>query len=137
MTLEQDPISIWQSRIDVSPFQRWLGLKVTHVGDGTLSVTMPWKEDLISNPAPPTMHGGIHASVIDLLGLYAVLTTGNVCMATVDLRVDYHRPAGPGDIRAEAQVIKLGSKISTAETKVFGPTDKLLSSGRGVYLMAT
>lgn len=137
MSPEKDPISVWQTRIDVSPFQRWLGLKVTAVSDGTLSVSMPWKEDLISNPNPPTMHGGIHASVIDLLGLYAILTTGNVCMATVDLRVDYHRPAGPSDIRAEASVIKLGSKISTAETKIFGPTDKLLSSGRGVYLMAT
>ena len=101
-----------------------------------MCIALPWKEDLISNPNPPTVHGGILASVIDLLGLYSVLTTGSISIATVDLRVDYHRPAGPGDMRAEANIIKLGSKVSTAETKVFGPDGKLLASGRGVYLMA-
>lgn len=129
-------IEEWQERIDISPFQRWLGLRVTEAGDGTLAVTLPWKEELVSNPQPPTVHGGILASLIDLMGLYAVLTTGNISLATVDLRVDYHRPAGPGDIRAEAAVIKLGSKVSTAETKLLDGNGKLLASGRGVYLMA-
>ncbi len=133
---EQSNLETWQQRIDVSPFQRWLGLRVTQVDEGRMCVTLPWKEDLVSNPNPPTVHGGILASVIDLLGLYSVLTTGNVCIATVDLRVDYHRPAGPGDMSAEAHVIKLGSKVSTAETKVFDANGKLLASGRGVYLMA-
>jgi uncharacterized protein (TIGR00369 family) len=133
---DQSDLEIWQQRIDVSPFQRWLGLQVTEVDEGRMCVTLPWKEDLVSNPNPPTVHGGILASVIDLLGLYSVLTTGSISIATVDLRVDYHRPAGPGDMKAEANIIKLGSKVSTAETKVFGPDGKLLASGRGVYLMA-
>jgi len=129
-------LETWQQRIDVSPFQRWLGLQVTDVGDGRMCIVLPWKEDLVSNPNPPTVHGGILASVIDLLGLYSVLTTGSISIATVDLRVDYHRPAGPGDMTAEASIIKLGSKVSTAETKVIGADGKLLASGRGVYLMA-
>lgn len=133
---DQSDLAIWQQRIDVSPFQRWLGLQVTEVDEGRMCIALPWKEDLVSNPNPPTVHGGILASVIDLLGLYSVLTTGSISIATVDLRVDYHRPAGPGDMRAEANIIKLGSKVSTAETKVFGPDGKLLASGRGVYLMA-
>lgn len=133
---EQSNLETWQQRIDVSPFQRWLGLRVTEVDEGRMRVSLPWKEDLVSNPNPPTVHGGILASVIDLLGLYSVLTTGNASLATVDLRVDYHRPAGPGDMFAEAHVIKLGTKVSTAETKVFDGDGKLLASGRGVYLMA-
>ncbi|AWZ03276.1 MAG: PaaI family thioesterase [Rhodobiaceae bacterium] len=133
---DQSDLEIWQQRIDVSPFQRWLGLQVTEVDEGRMCIALPWKEDLVSNPNPPTVHGGILASVIDLLGLYSVLTTGSISIATVDLRVDYHRPAGPGDMTAEANIIKLGSKVSTAETKVFGPDGKLLASGRGVYLMA-
>ncbi len=136
MSAPQDEIALWQERIDVSPFQRWLGLQVADVSEGKISVTMPWKDELVSNPTPPTMHGGILASLIDLMGLYCVLTTGSISLATVDLRVDYHRPAGPGTLRAEAGIIKLGSKVSTAETKVFGENGKLLASGRGVYLMA-
>lgn len=137
MAADQSTLETWQQRIDVSPFQRWLGLKVTDVDEGRMRVTLPWKEDLVSNPNPPTVHGGILASVIDLLGLYSVLTTGSISIATVDLRVDYHRPAGPGDMSAEATIIKLGSKVSTAEAKVFSAEGKLLASGRGVYLMAS
>jgi len=133
---DQSDLEIWQQRIDVSPFQRWLGLQVTEVDEGRMCIALPWKEDLVSNPNPSTVHGGILASVIDLLGLYSVLTTGSISIATVDLRVDYHRPAGPGDMRAEANIIKLGSKVSTAETQVLGTDGKLLASGRGVYLMA-
>jgi len=137
MAVDQSTLETWQHRIDVSPFQRWLGLRVTDVDEGRMRVTLPWKEDLVSNPNPPTVHGGILASIIDLLGLYSVLTTGSISIATVDLRVDYHRPAGPGDMSAEALIIKLGSKVSTAETKIFGADGKLLASGRGVYLMAS
>ncbi len=137
MTVDPTSLEIWQQRIDVSPFQRWLGLRVSDVDEGRMCVTLPWKEDLVSNPNPPTVHGGILASVIDLLGLYSVLTTGSISIATVDLRVDYHRPAGPGDMTAEATIIKLGSKVSTAETKIYGADGKLLASGRGVYLMAS
>lgn len=136
MNTQPDPLALWQERIDVSPFQRWLGLQVTEVGEGKICVTLPWKEELVSNPTPPTVHGGILASLIDLMGLYCVLTTGSISLATVDLRVDYHRPAGTGALRAEAGIIKLGSKVSTAETKVFGENGKLVASGRGVYLMA-
>ena len=132
----EDVLAVWQSRLDISPFQRWLGLQATDVSHGHFSVMMPWKEDLISNPNPPTMHGGILASLIDLMGLYAVLTTGNIAMATVDLRVDYHRAAGPGDVIAQGTVLKLGSKVSTAETRVLSSENKLLASGRGVYLTA-
>lgn len=130
-----DTLAAWQQRLDVSPFQRWLGLRADDVGNGRLVVSMPWKEELVSNPNPPTVHGGILASLIDLVGLYAVLTTGNIAMATVDLRVDYHRPAAPGALRAEGSVIKLGSKVSSAETRVTAEDGKLVASGRGVYLM--
>lgn len=136
ISTDADILRTWQERIDVAPFQRWLGLKVEGVGRGQLIASIPWKEELVSTPNPPTVHGGILASLIDLMGLYSVLTTENLCLATIDLRVDYHRPAGPAPMRAEAQVIKLGSKFSTAETKVLNEEGKLLASGRGVYLMA-
>lgn len=129
-------IGTWQSYIDISPFQRWLGLKVEEAGEGRLVLGMEWREELVSNPHTKSMHGGVLASLIDLGGLYAVLTTKSVATATVDLRVDYHRPASGGPIRALSQVIKLGSKVSSAETQILDEAGKLLASGRGVYLMA-
>ena len=126
----------WQSNIDISPFQRWLGLKVEEAGEGRLVLGMDWREELVSNPHTKSMHGGVLASLIDLGGLYSILTTKSVATATVDLRVDYHRPVSGGHIRSVSQVIKLGSKVSSAETQILDADGKLLASGRGVYLMA-
>ena len=52
---------------------------------------------------------------------------------TVDLRVDYHRPALQGERTVEGRVIKLGRTFSTAEAYVYDSEGALLASGRGVY----
>lgn len=131
-----DGLETWQAYLDISPFQRWLGLKVEEAEEGRLVVALRWREEFVSNPATKSMHGGILASLIDLGGLYAVLTAKAVATATVDLRVDYHRPASGGELRSTSRVIKLGSKVSTAETEIVAEDGKLVASGRGVYLMS-
>lgn len=125
----------FQAYLDISPFQRWLGLKVEEASEGRLVLGLQWREEMVSNPNTKSMHGGILASLIDLGGLYAVLTTKSIATATVDLRVDYHRPSTGGAIRAVSTIIRLGSKVSTAGTEIFGEDGKLIASGRGVYLM--
>lgn len=133
---EEDPVATFQSYLDISPFQRWLAIKAEEVGEGHLVTSIEWKEEFVSNPHTNSMHGGILASLIDLGGLYAVLSTKSVATATVDLRVDYHRPVSSGRIRATSSIVKLGSKVSTAETRITNAEGKLVASGRGVYLMA-
>jgi uncharacterized protein (TIGR00369 family) len=133
---EPSELKPWQDRLDISPFQRWLGLKAESVGDGLIEIGLEWRDELVSNPNTKSMHGGILASLIDLGGLYAVLTTKSLAVATVDLRVDYHRPISAGRIRSVSQVLRLGSKVSSAETTVMDTDGKLVASGRGVYLMA-
>jgi len=132
---EDTQLKLWQERLDISPFQRWLGLRAESAGEGEIEISLLWREELVSNPANKSMHGGILASVIDLGGLYAVLTTKSAAVATVDLRVDYHRPVSAGQLRAVSKVLRLGTKVSSAETAVFDDGGRLVASGRGVYLM--
>ena len=97
---------------------------------------MPWRDDLVSNPAIGAAHGGVLASLIDLGGLYAVLAAGGLAQATADLRVDYHRPALAGRILARSRVVKIGKRLSVADTTVESEAGDLLASGRGAYLGA-
>jgi len=55
---------------------------------------------------------------------------------TIDMRVDYHRPAMPGDLICRGKVVRFGSQFATAEAQIFDLDDKLLASGRGTYLTA-
>jgi uncharacterized protein (TIGR00369 family) len=124
-----------QAAVAAAPFHRWLSLKVVRIDADGIELAMPWREELISNPKRRTAHGGILASLVDLSGFYALLAAGLVVRATADLRVDYHRPAAPGNLRARSWIVKTGSRISVADTEVLDEDRVLLASGRGAYLM--
>lgn len=124
-----------QAWLEVSPFQRWLGMEVEDAGDGRLVLGLPWRDEFVSNPHPPTMHGGVIASLIDLGGFYAVLAAGASAAATVDIAVDYHSPVSQERVRSVSEVTKLGSKVASAATRLLGEDGRLVASGRGVYLL--
>jgi uncharacterized protein (TIGR00369 family) len=55
---------------------------------------------------------------------------------TIDMRVDYHRAAMPGNLVAKGKVIKFGSQFSVAEAMIYDKDGVLCASGRGVYSTA-
>lgn len=120
----------------ISPYQRWLGLELTACAPGQITISCPWREELVSNPALGSVHGGVLAALIDLGGLYSILTRSVRVRATVDLRVDYHAPATGGVLHSTSSVLNIGGKVSSAETRITDDEGTLLASGRGVYLMA-
>lgn len=127
------PDDFLRAALEGSPFQAWLGLKVTETGDGFVTFTCPFKDDIISNPVAKTVHGGVLASLIDLGGLFALMTQTDRVRSTIDLKVDYHRPATSGPLISTARVIDIGARIGTATTEVRLEDGTLLASGRGLY----
>lgn len=123
-----------QQMLDIAPFHRWLGLKIEVCSGEGLQITMPWRDEIISNPMIGAAHGGVLATLIDLTGLYTLLAHGAPAKATADLRIDYHRPAVAGPLTACGSIVKIGRQISVAETRVHGLDGKLLASGRGAYV---
>jgi uncharacterized protein (TIGR00369 family) len=57
-------------------------------------------------------------------------------LPTIDMRVDYHRVAMPGDLIARGKVVRFGSQFATAEAEIIDLDGKLIASGRGTYLTA-
>jgi uncharacterized protein (TIGR00369 family) len=64
-----------------------------------------------------------------------VMKTGRG-VPTIDLRIDYHAVAMPGDLTIRGKVVRMGSQFSTSEARVFDAEGKLLASGRGTYYTA-
>jgi len=118
------------------PYHQWLGLRVIEVGDGTIEIGATWREEWVVNPQRRYTHGGILAALVDLTADWALVSKTGRGVPTIDLRVDYHRAAMPGDLVARGKVIKFGSAISVAEAQVFDEGGNLLASGRGVYSTA-
>ena len=122
-----------QERISLAPFHQWLGLKVVEMNEDGIKLSVPWREEFVVNPKAGYTHGGILATIIDIAADYALAAKIGGPIPTVDLRVDYHRPAMQGELTIEARPIKLGRTFSTAEALVYDSQGTLLASGRGVY----
>ncbi len=118
----------------LAPFHRWLGLSIAEVGANELVISMPWRDEIISNPTVGAAHGGIVSALIDLTGLYTIIAMGGAARATADLHVDFHRPAKLGRLRAIGSPVKLGRQISVAATRILAADGTLVASGRGAYV---
>lgn len=131
---ERHELAELRKMLHIAPFHRWLGLEVVDLTERELTLEMPWREEIISNPMIGSAHGGILSALIDLTGLYAVNALGGTAQATADLQIDFHRPATAGPLRAIGRVVKLGKQLSVAETRIEDVAGRLLASGRGAYV---
>ncbi|MFM0214986.1 PaaI family thioesterase [Paraburkholderia caledonica] len=125
-----------QTMLTRGPYHQWLGLRVLEVGDGSIEIAATWREEWVVNPERRYTHGGILAALVDLTADWALVSKTGRGVPTIDLRVDYHRAAMPGDLIACGKVVKFGSAISVAEAHIYDQSGALLASGRGVYSTA-
>jgi uncharacterized protein (TIGR00369 family) len=125
-----------QALITRGPFHQWLGLEVKAVSDDGIELLAKWREEWVVNPDRRYTHGGILAALVDLAADWAMVSKTGRGVPTIDLRIDYHAAAMPGDLTARGRVIRFGSQFSTAEAHVLDAAGKLLASGRGTYLTA-
>ncbi len=125
-----------QQLITRGAFHRWLGLQVLKVEQDLIEVRATWREEWIVNPDKRYTHGGILAALVDLAADWALFSRTGRGVPTLDMRIDYHRAAMPGDLIARGRVIKWGSQFSVAEGQVLDKDGALLASGRGLYFTA-
>jgi uncharacterized protein (TIGR00369 family) len=131
ITLEQV-----QALITRAPFHQWLGLTVLSVGDDSIEIKATWREEWVVNVERRYTHGGILAALIDLAADFALVRQTGRGVPTIDMRIDYHRAAMPGDLIARGKVVRGGSQFATAAAEIIDLDGKLIASGRGTYFTA-
>ena len=91
----------FQALMSRCPFNRWLQLEAKSLSKDGVAIALPWRDELMSSPEAQSMHGGVLASLIDATASYAVAVHVGRGIPTVDLRIDYHKVAKPGDYLAK------------------------------------
>jgi uncharacterized protein (TIGR00369 family) len=135
--MSDDTLEKAQALITRAPYHQWLGLKVVAVHDDGIELTATWREEWVVNPERRYTHGGVLAALVDLAADWAMFKTLGRPVPTIDLRVDYHAAAMPGDLTVRGKIVRMGSQFSTAEAQVLDAEGKLLASGRGSYFTAS
>lgn len=118
------------------PYHQWLGIQVLALGEDAIEMKATWRPDWVANAERKHTHGGILAALIDLAGDWALSSRLGRAVPTIDMRVDYHRAAMPGDLVAKGRVVKFGSQFSVCEAQIFDQEGQLVASGRGTYFTA-
>jgi uncharacterized protein (TIGR00369 family) len=109
---------------------------VLNIDDDGIEVKAQWREEWVVNPDRRYTHGGILAAIVDVAADYAIASRLGRPVPTIDVRVDYHKAAMPGDVTARARIVRMGSQYSTAEASVYDHEGSLVASGRGTYFTA-
>ncbi len=84
--------------IEAIPHAAAMSMRLDHIGDGVAEISMPYDARLVGDPQTGVIHGGAVSSLMDTCGGAAVISHPDAPSgtATLDLRIDYMRPASPG-----------------------------------------
>jgi uncharacterized protein (TIGR00369 family) len=125
-----------QDLISRGPFNKWLNFTVLEAGAEGVELKAAWREEWVVNLERRYTHGGILAAIVDVAADWAIAARLGRPVPTIDLRVDYHKAAMPGDLTAKARVVRMGGQFSTAEAYLYDKEGALVASGRGTYFTA-
>ncbi len=104
-----------RAMLQFTPHARALGIEVTRLERARAWGKAPYRPELVGDPDTGVIAGGVLTTFLDQLcgaAALAALDTPAI-IATIDLRIDYMRPAQPGrDILAEAHCYKAGKSVA-------------------------
>lgn len=117
------------------PFHALLAPQAVSVDVQTNSVVirLPFNERLRHSATTNHVHGGVIAALIDMAAHAAVAVQIGRVAPTIDLRIDYLRPAPGVDLYATARTIRVGRSIARADVEVCGEGTPPLAVGRGTF----
>lgn len=127
--------------ITLVPFNHALGIEVVTMGDGRARFQLPYRADLVGNPASGILHGGAITALLDAAcgaAVFMALKTP-VPIATLDLRIDYLGPAAVGRVvLAEAHCYRVTKHIAFVRGSAFHDDGgEPIASAAGTFMLST
>ena len=117
------------------PYHQLMGYKLGRADprQGSLEIRQAFSSDLRRMQGSDQIHGGVIAALIDVAATFAMISYLNKGVPTVDLRVDYLRPAAGSELVASASVRKAGRTVGTVDVEVHDEAGRMIALGRALF----
>jgi uncharacterized protein (TIGR00369 family) len=123
------------------PHNLALGIRILDITESEVTYELPYDPKLVGNPDTGTLHGGAITALLDGCSGAAVFValTELVPIATLDLRIDYLKPAEPGkSVIAKATCYKMTRNVAFTRAVAYqdDPED-VIAHSVGTFMLST
>lgn len=129
-------------------FNRTLGLEVAEMTADRAVFHLVSRPELIGNVSKQALHGGVISATLDTVGGMVAMAalveradsaeealTSLMRVGTIDLRVDYLRPAVAASFTARAFPLRIGRTVAVTRMEFLDDQDRLVAVGTGTYIV--
>ncbi|HET7503201.1 MAG TPA: PaaI family thioesterase [Kofleriaceae bacterium] len=140
---DRDEMNLKMARVFARsvPHNRALGIRIIEVTPAGATFELPYDPKLVGNPDTGTLHGGAITALLDGCSGAAVFfaLTELVPIATLDLRIDYLKPAEPGkSVISKASCYKLTRNVAFTRAVAYqDDPDDAIAHSVGTFMLAT
>jgi uncharacterized protein (TIGR00369 family) len=132
------------------PFHNLLGLEIIRYDIQGVEVAIKMKPELIGNIHQHILHGGVTATILDVVGgltVFAGLVGSRddwqieelqqrlTTLGTIDMRIDYLRPGRGQVFTGTGSVIRSGNRVSVCRMELHNEEGTHIAFGTGTYMV--
>lgn len=142
-------VAFFRSRHEETPsFTRFLDFTIDSPNHDTPVLTFNMRDNLVGNLIYRTLHGGVIASMLDVVGGHCVWLQALKQIkgqplekqvkrisriGSIDLRVDYLQPGKGASFEATAVTLRMGNKVAVVRSELRNEKGDLIAVGTGTY----
>ncbi len=129
-------------------FNRVLGIEVGDMTPEQATFHLHKRPELIGNIQRQALHGGVISATLDAIGgmvaMAALVERAETAeealsslmkVGTIDLRIDYLRPATADAFTATAYPQRIGRTVAVTRMELHDDDDRLVAVGTGTYIV--
>lgn len=120
-----------RNQFESSPFFAYIGFEVIQFEEGNVRLKLNIEKHMLNING--TLHGGIHATMLDTILGIVIRSLTKARVVTTSLTVHYLGSLSAGEIFAEAKVLQQGYKTAFAEGEIKDSAGNLIAKGTGVF----
>ncbi|MEM8792295.1 MAG: PaaI family thioesterase [Pseudomonadota bacterium] len=121
------------------PHSKDIGMRMHYAENGVAILSVPWAARLVGDPESGILHGGVVTALLDTACGAAVMARSKrpASTATLDLRIDYMRPARKGArILCRAECYRMTRSIAfTRATAYHDDNEDMVATASGAFMI--